>query len=188
MVTLCLARHGETVENVAQILQGHLPGHLTQKGILQAETLREKLLSASDKYEAIVVSDLSRALHTAQIVNQSLHLPLHTTPLLRERNWGSLTGKPICEVQQTVFPNDVESVDEMFQRAHRFLLYIKKEFEGEKVIAIGHGLFNRCVIAAIQGITIRQIPRFQNGEVRCLLLQDFSTSCPTNSPDEISAD
>ena len=37
MTTLYLVRHGETVDNAAQIMQGQTPGRLNEKGIEQAE-------------------------------------------------------------------------------------------------------------------------------------------------------
>ena len=33
MITLYLARHGQTKENTMRIFQGHLPGELTDEGI-----------------------------------------------------------------------------------------------------------------------------------------------------------
>ena len=36
MITLYLARHGQTVENLSRIFQGHLPGTLTEEGKKQA--------------------------------------------------------------------------------------------------------------------------------------------------------
>ena len=43
MTTLYLVRHGETIDNAAQILQGQLQGELNEKGIQQAEATRDKL-------------------------------------------------------------------------------------------------------------------------------------------------
>ena len=43
MITLYLARHGQTEENNAHIFQGHLPGKLTQEGIAQAIKLGQEL-------------------------------------------------------------------------------------------------------------------------------------------------
>ncbi|MFQ6617233.1 MAG: histidine phosphatase family protein [Fidelibacterota bacterium] len=37
-----LIRHGETEENLRGIVQGHFPGKLTPKGIIQAEKLAEE--------------------------------------------------------------------------------------------------------------------------------------------------
>ena len=44
MIILYLIRHGETVDNAAQILQGHLQGELNETGIKQAEEVRDLLV------------------------------------------------------------------------------------------------------------------------------------------------
>ena len=43
MTTLLLVRHGETVDNVNQILQGQTQGELNETGVEQAEKLARKL-------------------------------------------------------------------------------------------------------------------------------------------------
>lgn len=85
MIELYITRHGETLENASQILQGHLPGHLSELGLQQARELRDRL--AHMPFDHIVVSDLQRALDTAHIVNADRQLPITVTPLLRERDW-----------------------------------------------------------------------------------------------------
>ena len=58
MTTLYLVRHGETVDNARQIMQGQTQGELNATGISQAEALRDKL---SDIHiDAFVSSDLYR--------------------------------------------------------------------------------------------------------------------------------
>ena len=89
MVELFLVRHGETQENLDGILQGHLPGRLTANGVRQAETLRREL--AGERFDVLLVSDLARTVATARVLNEAFGLPLVTTSLLRERDWGSLT-------------------------------------------------------------------------------------------------
>ena len=168
MTTLYLTRHGETVENVQHILQGHLPGTLTAKGIEQAQTLRDKL--QGEKFDAIVVSDLKRTVDTARIVAEPHQQELILTPLLRERDWGSLTGAYIPDVRDKQFPANTETVEALFLRAHLFLEYIITEFPNKKVLAIGHGLFNRTILAALEGKTIREITPFSNAEVRIVSL------------------
>ena len=46
-MTLYLLRHGETEENVQHILQGHMPGTLTETGKAQARALAEEVRSHS---------------------------------------------------------------------------------------------------------------------------------------------
>ncbi len=41
MITLYLARHGQTEEDIARIFQGHMPGTHIVEGIAQAEALRD---------------------------------------------------------------------------------------------------------------------------------------------------
>ena len=55
MTTLYLVRHGETIDNAAQILQGQLQGELNEKGIQQAEATRDKL--KNEQIDVFVSSD-----------------------------------------------------------------------------------------------------------------------------------
>ena len=96
MISLYLARHGQTEENIARIFQGHLPGRLTVEGISQAEVLRDSLKRIP--LDAVVSSDLKRCMDTAEIVMEGRELPWETTSLLREIDWGSWTGLRIKEV------------------------------------------------------------------------------------------
>ncbi len=43
MTTLYLVRHGETVDNVRQILQGQRPGELNDTGVRQAQAVCDKM-------------------------------------------------------------------------------------------------------------------------------------------------
>ena len=97
MITLFLARHGETEDNAAHILQGQLPGKLSHQGIEQAKDLALELKDTT--FEYIISSDLARCVHTADIINEGRDIPHIQTPLLRERDWGSFTGKAIAEIK-----------------------------------------------------------------------------------------
>ena len=56
MTTLYLVRHGETVDNAAQILQGQQQGELNENGIKQAEEVRDRF--TNEDIDAFVASDL----------------------------------------------------------------------------------------------------------------------------------
>lgn len=164
-IQLYLVRHGETEENVANILQGHLPGHLTKRGREQARHLRDEL--ASIPFDALVCSDLLRCRDTADIVNEAHGLPVQPTPLLRERDWGIHTGQSIRSLSGGIDAS-AESVDALFTRARRFLRALLEQHDGQTVLAVGHGLFNRVIQGALAGCSIREIPRMNNAEVRCI--------------------
>jgi 2,3-bisphosphoglycerate-dependent phosphoglycerate mutase len=87
---LFLFRHGETDWNREGRLQGHTDTPLNATGLAQARTLAEKLLP--HRLDAVVSSDLSRALTTAQIVAETLRIPLFTEPGLREVDVGAAEG------------------------------------------------------------------------------------------------
>lgn len=170
MVNIYLARHGETEENVAQILQGTLPGHLTAKGREQAEMLARELRQMPVKFDELWVSPLQRAVDTASVVNQWLKLPVVANPLLQERDWGSITGRQLPLPRDFEMPNDVETVEHMYLRAHKLLLLWQGTCLGKSLLVVAHGLFNRVLLAAWQGVTIGEVPRMQNGEVRHMVL------------------
>ena len=192
LMQLFLVRHGETEENAQQILQGHLPGHLTTNGRKQAEDLAQDLATHYAPFDVMLVSNLQRTRDTAAILNQVLHIPtLLLCPLLRERDWGSFTGKEIAYAQTHTIPEDAESVEQLFERAKKFLLYVIQTFPEKRVLAVGHGLFNRTLQAALHGCTIRDIPRIQNAEVRELNITpqtlSFKKDATPQTKDEVSA-
>jgi broad specificity phosphatase PhoE len=61
-------------------------------GHAQAQALAQRLKGAG--LAGILSSDLPRALQTAQALADACGLPVHTTDLLHERNFGDLRGKP----------------------------------------------------------------------------------------------
>lgn len=188
MVTLYLARHGETEENVTGVLQGHMPGHLTPLGIEQARQLAVSLPSGP-RFHALLSSDLERAMRTAGFLSARTGLPVTPCPLLRERDWGSLTGCPVAEARgMAVFPPDVETVEAMFARAERFLHLLRRQYDGSCVLAVGHGLFCRCVQAVLEGCAIRDIRRWQNAEVRCFRIGHPPRRTADRAESGVSAD
>jgi broad specificity phosphatase PhoE len=88
--TLFLFRHGETDWNSAGRLQGHTDTPLNAAGLVQAEALAERL--RAHRLDAVVSSDLARALTTGRIVAEVLGVPLMTDHGLRETNVGAAEG------------------------------------------------------------------------------------------------
>ena len=115
---LYLIRHGETVENVAHILQGQIDGNLSERGIQQAKDARESLRNVA--FDAIVCSDLKRCRDTAAILNEAHGLEINYTKLLRERDWGSITGMVADGTTKITIPDDAESMTALEARAKVF--------------------------------------------------------------------
>ena len=168
MTTLYLARHGETVDNVNRIMQGQTQGRLTLNGIRQAEELRDSMAQAC--LDAVVASDLRRAVDTAAIIAEPHGLPVTTTPLLRERDWGSFTGRYIPELKDEPWPDDIETLDQLKARAAAFLDLMRRKHAGQTVLAVGHGIINKAIQAVLYGKPMQEIKRMENAEVRKLEL------------------
>lgn len=168
MTKLFLVRHGETVDNVRQIMQGQTQGELTEHGREQAAEVRDQM--RTEKIDAVVASDLRRSVQTAEIIAEPHGLMVDQTPLLRERDWGGFTGRYIPDLKDEVWPDDIESLDCLLERAQRFLEYIMTNYEGQTVVAVGHGIMNKAIQAVYRHKPMNQIQRMMNAEVRQLLL------------------
>lgn len=168
MTTLLLTRHGETVDNAAQIMQGQTQGRLNAKGEEQARELAARL--AGRKIDAFVASDLKRAIDTCRIVAEAHGKKVVTTPLLRERDWGGFTGRFIPDLKDEPWPDDIETLDAMKRRALDFLSFIRREYEGQTVLAVGHGIINKAIQSVYWNKEMRDIERMMNAEVRELSL------------------
>ena len=164
MTRLLLVRHGETVDNVNQIMQGQTQGELTQKGVLQAEELAQQM--RDEFIDVFVSSDLKRSIDTCRIIAQLHGLPVVQTPLLRERDWGGFTGRFIPDLKDETWPDDIESITDLRTRAKAFLDFISEQYPGKTVLAVGHGIINKAIQAVHLGKEMREIPRMTNAEVR----------------------
>ena len=68
---------------------------------------------------------------------------------------------------------DAESDAQLYERAARFVEYVRQHFEGQTLFAVGHGMINRRIIAQIEGLPlerVKEVPLFTNCEYRRLTL------------------
>ncbi len=165
---LLLMRHGETEDNVRQIMQGQTEGLLTERGREQALQVANRL--ASEPVDVVVCSDLRRARQTAEIIAMPRQLPVFTTPLLRERDWGSFTQCFIPALKGVTWPDDIETEEALFVRARSFIIYITATFPGKRIVAVGHGIINKAILAVVANCEMSQVQRMMNAEVRRLTL------------------
>ena len=189
MTTLYLVRHGETYDNQHQIMQGQTQGKLNETGIRQAEELRERL--ADVDFDIYVSSDLNRSIETCRIImgensHSSNSLPLRgvgivTTSLLRERDWGSFTGRYIPDLKDEVWPDDIETLDALKNRAQCFIDFIRESYPESKVLAVGHGIINKAIQSVHYGKPMNEVPRMMNAEVRILVLSSSAETAATGA-------
>jgi probable phosphoglycerate mutase len=160
-ITLYIVRHGQTVDNLENRIQGHTDSPLTKLGVRQAEAVGAAL--ASEDFAAIYSSDLGRAVATAEIIAarqpllrqaQGAQVEVRTTPLLRELNLGEvqgLTGEQFAQRWPEEYrlwkldsvahrPPGAESIQSAVERCGRFIEQVLTEHsDGDKLAVIVHG-------------------------------------------------
>lgn len=150
-MTLLFIRHGETALNAARVMQpADTP--LSARGLAQAEAVGHRL--AGLKPVAVLSSDLPRALQTAQaIVAACGGLPLQTSELLHERNFGDLRGRPHASlgfdaISMPEAPPGGESMADFDARcdaALEWALSLRATLDGPLVV-VSHGLVIKSLL------------------------------------------
>jgi 2,3-bisphosphoglycerate-dependent phosphoglycerate mutase len=171
MTKILLIRHGETAWNAVRRLQGHIDIPLSPTGERQAEALARAL--AAEPLEAIISSDLGRALQTAQAVAEHHpQLPLHTDPGLRERGYGAFEGLLYAEIAErypvefaewqardvdAVMPAGdrvAESFRQFFQRCQDGIARWAERYPQQSILIVAHGGVLECAYRAARGLSI----------------------------------
>ncbi len=102
-MTILLVRHGETDGNAARILQ-RPDAPLNERGMRQAKALARRVLAQG--FVHVLCSDLARARMTAEALAAGSGVAIEESPLLQERNFGDLRGKPYAELTENPFSHD----------------------------------------------------------------------------------
>ena len=66
--------------------------------------------------------------------------------------------------------SDIEPLDALKERSRKFLEFIRREYPGKTVLAVGHGITNKAIQAVYFNKEMKDIPRMTNAEVRILEL------------------
>ena len=168
MTKIILIRHGQDEDNYNKILNGHRDTKLTDLGREQARVVAEKL--KDDNVEIIL---------TATIISNELKISeVHTEELLKERNFGVLTGKPLSDIpklaKEVLLINDVnyfvksdgaEDFPALYKRAQSFLNKISKEYPNKVIVAVTHGDIGKMIRAVYHNLTWDEglrTPSFEN--------------------------
>jgi len=93
---MLVIRHGQSLWNIEQRWQGRADIDLSDEGTAQAYAAAEKL----GTFDIIVSSHLRRALHTAQIISESLGIgPVETDERLQESDIGPWEGLTVNAIE-----------------------------------------------------------------------------------------
>lgn len=160
MITIIFEAHGTTFDNEAHLASGHNDVELSSLGIKQAKELGERY--KYDHFDVIFCSDLQRSYKTAEIAFGN-RFPIIKDKRLRECDYGDLTRHPSDEVEpqkaariNRPFPNG-ESYEQASKRMKEFLDDLKKNYDGKKVMVIGHRSTQYGLEHWIKGISLKDL-------------------------------
>ncbi len=142
VVKITFEAHSTTYDNETKKSSGWYDVELSPLGLEQSKELGVRRRSMG--YDAVFCSDLQRSYKSAQIAFEGLNVPIIKDKRLRECDYGDLTQAPSVEVEgqklsriSTPFPNG-ESYQDTTQRMAYFINDLKQNYDGKKVLIIGH--------------------------------------------------
>lgn len=147
---IALVRHGETDYNKQGRLQGVLNIPLNDHGRKQAHDLRKRIEDI--KFDICFSSPFIRAMETAMILVGD-KTEIIRDDRLKERNLGNLEGKDKSYYHPHKYWDDklnssdenVEKVQDLFQRCQSFLDYIKEKYPNQNILIVTHGATLRAL-------------------------------------------
>jgi broad specificity phosphatase PhoE len=160
-VEIVFETHSTSTDNEAGIATGWLDGALSPTGRQQARELGAR--RRSDGIAAVFTSDLGRAVETARIAFAGSGIPLHRDPRLRECDYGDLNGAPVPVIERErirrvdePFPGG-ESYRQTVERMREFLGDVATEFEGRRVLVIGHSATRWALEHLLEGADLTEL-------------------------------
>lgn len=160
-VEIWMVRHGETIFNKKNIVQGWCDSPLTENGVLMTACLGKGFKEAGLKFESVYSSDLTRCIDTTKLILRFMDLSLHicTDMRLREINTGDGEGDCIKShlnkypfslnfKKHTGTPNG-EDWNDVFKRLIPAIneICVRHNDKNCKVLVVSHSM----VIAGIMG-------------------------------------
>ena len=148
---IILTRHGETVGNLKNILEGgRVQGKLSKLGFQQIKKLALRL--KKEKFDFVYSSDLKRAKDTTlEIMKYHSDIPIKFVKDVREQDLGDFTGKHHDSVDWNNKPKNFETREHIQKRAIKFIDKIYRKHKNQIVLLVAHAIFNKALITGILG-------------------------------------
>ena len=188
-----VVRHGETQYNVESRIQGHGDSPLTATGRAQARAIAERL--AREKFDALVASDLGRAMDTARAIGERCGHVVVPDARLRERGFGVGEGMRYDEIDRA-YPNIFsrtaeadpdatipggETRRQFHDRIREAFAALCAEHAGKRVTVVAHGGVLAALYRHIHGIPVGRphVVRIANAAYNAVAFEADSWSLET---------
>jgi len=162
---LYFIRHGQTDHNLNKMLAGRCDIELNETGLEQA---KESAIKAKDlKIDVIYCSPLTRAKQTCLEINKYHNVEVIFKEELLERDFGkyescsysSIDGDKCWNYYDNTYNNEIETLENVFNRVNSFLETIIEEYENNNVLIVAHNDIARAIYCYFNGVP-------SNGDVR----------------------
>ena len=161
MVTIIFESHGTSFDNEAHLASGWDDVELSPVGKQQSKELGARY--HNEHFDAIFCSDLKRSVETATIAFVGRDLDIRIDPRLRECNYGDLTkaASDVVDLEKPKrihepFPNG-ESYEHTCTRMKSFLDEVLRDFDGKRIMIIGHRATQFGLEWWIKGLSIETV-------------------------------
>lgn len=195
MLKIYLVRHGQNVDNLNGILNGHRNEPLTTLGESQALTAVNHIKELGLTFDTVYSSPLARAFKTAEIITDNLKLSKpKVLDNLIERNFGVMTGEPVSRIVELCSPNIIktdiityfisaegaETFPQLIERGRKVIDYLNQTHKSGSVLLVTHGDIGKMIYASYYNLEWEDVlTSFHFGNADILLLSDDS---PANEP------
>lgn len=182
MKRVYFVRHGETLANVANIVQG-LDDPLTERGEMQAVRIGERAKNID--FDALISSDAIRTQQTAQAIADAKGIEkIELSPLFREAkrptsligmNWDTEAYTSFRKLEKEHWHEplwhleDEENCQDLIDRAREAISFIENH-EKDTLMVVSHGRFLRYMIAYLMlgDATVPSIMERIDGSLRTM--------------------
>jgi broad specificity phosphatase PhoE len=158
-IEIVFETHSLTTNNEVGIATGWLPGKLSEQGREFARELGRR--RRNDGIDAAFVSDLARAVETAEIALGDGGIPMQQDSRLRECNYGELNGARSSEL------NRMGHIDERFsggqsyrdvvEQMRDFLRDLARDHDEQRILLISHSANRWALNHLLYGVPLEKL-------------------------------
>jgi broad specificity phosphatase PhoE len=159
-VQIVYETHSTSIDNERRIATGWLPGELSEEGLRQAGRLGER--RRDDGIDAVLTSDLRRAVQTCEVAFRGTGLPITQDVRLRECDYGSLNGAPAKDLLprarfvDTPFPGG-QSYRDIVDQTRELLDDIAARYDGGRILIVAHSANRWALQCLLDGARLEDL-------------------------------